>query len=151
MGTFGFSPRLDKTSSGKSLIADPRSALVKVLFERGLHPDRLGEIHTLPDADARAIRDEAGYSAVANRVWRCPPLPDALVRGTMWEHLSDALSRVFGHRHELAEWRPYRSHPIGDRNAGRFGQTSAAHHSSPYCPRYGYGLVQPVTNVRTHV
>jgi hypothetical protein len=128
-----------------------RSALVRVLFERGLHPDRLGEIPHLSYADARAIRD-AGYTALANqRVWRCPPLPDELVFGTMWDHLSDARDRAYGYRIDLAEWHPYRSHPWGDPNAGRFGQTSAAHGSSPYCPRCGYGKVQPATNPRAYV
>lgn len=100
------------------LKTDGRSALFKVLVERGLYPDGLGEIHNLPHADARAIRD-AGYTALANqRVWRCPPLPHELVFGTMWEHLSDALDRAYGHRYELGEWLPWRSHPRYDKDSG---------------------------------
>jgi len=95
---------------------DTRSALVRVLFERGLHPDGLGEIQNLPDADARAIRNEAGYTALANRVWRCPPLPDAEVWNTPWRHLSDALPRAYGHG--PGEWLPWRSHPRYDKDSG---------------------------------
>jgi len=140
-----------------ALVSDPikkrfgPEALATTLLENGWIPDNLGELHNLTHKQARAIR-AAGYSAQASqRRWRCPTLPDQLVCSNALWHLSDALPRFFGYRQHLAEWAPYRSHPIGDRNAGRFGQTSAAHHSSPYCPRCGYGRVQTATNARTHV
>jgi hypothetical protein len=95
---------------------DTRSALLKVLRKRGLYPDGLGEIQDLRDADARAIRNEAGYTALANRVWRCPPLPDADVWNTPWGHLSDALPRAYGHG--PGEWVPWRSHPRYDKDSG---------------------------------
>jgi hypothetical protein len=94
-----------------------RATLVKALFDNNLYPDGLGEIPNLPYTAARAIR-EAGYTALANRVWRCPPLPHELVFGTMWEHLSDARDRPYGHRPDLGEWRPWRSHPRYDKDSG---------------------------------
>jgi len=102
----------------RSIVTDSRSALFKVLVERGLYPDGLGEIRNLSHADARAIR-AAGYTALANqRVWRCPPLPHSEVWNTPWEHLSDAIDRAYGRRYELREWRPWRSHPRHDKDSG---------------------------------
>jgi len=127
-------------------------ALLDTLIAHGLVPDGLGELHGLSFKQAAAIR-ASGWSCqpIAGRPWRAPIMPHDLVFGTVYEHLSDALPRVFGYRSNLAEWHPYRSHPWGDPNAGRFGQTSAAHGSSPYCPRCGYGKVHTASNPRTHV
>jgi len=72
-------------------------------------PDGLGEIHNLSRSEARAIR-ACGYKAPAacyGRVWRCPELPDELVRWTEFFYLSDVLSRVYGYR--PGEWHPKRA------------------------------------------
>lgn len=85
------------------------AALIEVLLTRGLHPDGMGEIFKLSREDAGAIR-ACGYTARAGRwgsVWRCPPLPDELVRGTHFFYLSDAVFRRFGYG--PGEWRPKRA------------------------------------------
>ena len=72
-------------------------------------PDGLGEIHNLSRAEARALR-ACGYKARAGcygRVWRCPTLPDQLVGGTEFFHLSDALPHAYGHK--PGEWHPKRA------------------------------------------
>jgi hypothetical protein len=65
-------------------------ALVEVLT--GLHqvPDGLGET-VLSSGEAAAIR-ACGFGARAGCIWRCPPLPDALVSwNPLLRHLSDAI------------------------------------------------------------
>jgi hypothetical protein len=65
-------------------------ALVEVLT--GLHqiPDGLGET-ILTYEEATAIR-ACGFGARASSIWRCPPLPDALVSfNPLLQHLSDAI------------------------------------------------------------
>jgi hypothetical protein len=84
-------------------------ALIEAFRERCRPPDGLGEIHNLTRAEARALR-ACGYNARSGcygRVWRCPTLPDHLVFGTEFDHLSDAYSRAYGSR--PGEWHPKRA------------------------------------------
>jgi hypothetical protein len=89
-------------------------ALIEAFRKHGVCPDGLGELHNLSHPVAQAIR-ACGYKARAGRygrVWRCPELPDELVRWTEFAHLSDALPRAYGNR--SGEWRPKRAefHPV---------------------------------------
>jgi hypothetical protein len=65
-------------------------SLVEILTRLWQVPDGLGEtmLRTEEAADIRAC----GFAARAGRVWRCPPLPDALVCwNPLLRHLSDAI------------------------------------------------------------
>jgi hypothetical protein len=84
-------------------------ALIEAFRKHGVCPDGLGDLHNLSHPVARALR-ACGYKARAGcygGVWRCPPLPDELVRWTEFYHLSDALPRAYGYR--LGEWNPKRA------------------------------------------
>ena len=91
------------------MTAQGPAALIEVFRTRGVYPDCLGELHNLSHAEAGAIR-ACGYKARAGRygrVWRCPVLPDELVRWTEFDYLSDALPRAYGYR--WGEWHPKRA------------------------------------------
>lgn len=65
-------------------------ALVEVLTGLYQIPDGLGET-TLTYEEAATIR-ACGFGARAGCIWRCPPLPDALVSfNPLLRHLSDAI------------------------------------------------------------
>ena len=69
--------------------------------------DHLGET-ILTRTEARRIR-AYGFEAVAGRKWRCPLLPDALVRDNpLFEHLSVSYSPSWRPR----AWNPKRAQPL---------------------------------------
>jgi hypothetical protein len=85
------------------------AALIDVFLNRGVRPDGMGEVFNLSREDARAIR-ACGYTARGGRfgrVWRCPPLPNELVRGTFFRYLSDAVVLRYGYG--PGEWHPKRA------------------------------------------
>jgi hypothetical protein len=65
-------------------------ALIEAFLAYGLVPDDRGEIRHLSPSHAALIRS-CGYPARAGQTWRCPLLPDELVRGyPFFEHLTNA-------------------------------------------------------------
>jgi hypothetical protein len=86
-------------------------ALVDVLARLFQIPDGLGETILLPE-EAAAIR-KCGFKARAGCTWRCPVLPDELVRlNPLLRHLSDAihpLNRPAGWKPKRAAEAPYNS------------------------------------------
>jgi hypothetical protein len=124
-------------------------ALLLALQTYGIVPDGLGEFPSISYAQAAAIR-AVGYTANGGRTWRCPILPDDLVRDTVYAHLSDALERSYGNM--VGEWRRYRSHVEGDR-AGAYAHLHKARlpdGSRSYCPVCRNPNVQPQANAQTH-
>jgi hypothetical protein len=84
-------------------------ALIEIFRDYGLIPDPLGEIPCISPSQAALIRS-CGYTARAGLTWRCPHLPDEVVRGyRLFEHLSNAEWIVRRWGHGPGEWHPKRA------------------------------------------
>lgn len=120
-------------------------ALVTVMLAHGIVPDGLGEIPALPAWMAQHIRD-AGYTAVANRTWKCPILPHTIVYCTTLAHLSDAIERAW--MPQPGGWGRFRSHPRYDEHAGlaHFDKVARKLVDETHCGKCRQPLVQGVAN-----
>jgi hypothetical protein len=123
-------------------------ALLACLQRLGVIPDGLGECYISPQ-QARAIR-QSGYSANGNRMWYCPILPDAIVRDTLYSHISDALPRAYGYG--PGQWRAYRAHLEGDRRSAyaHIHKAIQPDGSRAYCPLCKRAHVRSTDNADTH-
>ncbi|HZT32544.1 MAG TPA: DNA/RNA-binding winged helix domain-containing protein [Bryobacteraceae bacterium] len=89
---------------GESVPGPEYEALAEVLMRLRNIPDGLGET-VLSSEEAAQIR-RCGFQARAGCTWRCPPLPDELVRwNPLLHHLSDAIDPLS----RFSPWHPRRA------------------------------------------
>lgn len=103
-------PHTDRKPLGTSIrpTARPRGpsweALIEVLENLRCVPDAAGETRLSADEAAKIRR--CGFNARAGVIWRCPPLPDELVR---WHPVLYHLSGAIDPRSRTCIWHPKRA------------------------------------------